>query len=80
MNSITEQGDLEEFLSTAALADIKFVSEKMDHQMVLGPNPAIAKPSFATADDAALKAEMKKMLRIPRRYILFQELFGSFLN
>ena len=79
VNSITEQGDLDEFLSTAALADIKFVSEKMDHQMVLGPNSAVAKPSYTNVSDAALRSEIKKMLRIPRRYF-HEEIFILLIN
>ena len=43
--------------------------------MVLGPNSAIAKPSYTSVSDAALKSEIKKMLRIPRRYFREKYLF-----
>jgi hypothetical protein len=77
VHSITEQGDLDEFLSTAALADVKFISERMNAQMVLGPKASTARPSFNTTDDATLRRDMKDMLRIPRRYDRSSAVFGK---
>eukprot|EP00038_Savillea_parva_P031330 m.85154 g.85154 ORF g.85154 m.85154 type:complete len:638 (-) comp9621_c1_seq1:109-2022(-) len=66
MGSITQQGDLDEFLSTAEMAGTDFTAEKLNVQLILTDHSAEKKERERRATAAAHSANRHR-LRIPRR-------------
>jgi large subunit GTPase 1 len=71
MRSITEQGALDEFLSTAELAGTDFTAEKMTSVKILSADQRSRNPFLLSRDEerGVLKkhAENRKRLTVPRR-------------
>lgn len=70
MRSVTEQGDLEEFLSTAELANTDFTAEKMNNVKIIHTDNTKNPYLLSGADERALKSKQKEhsgRLTVPRR-------------
>ncbi|KAL8907397.1 MAG: hypothetical protein Q9207_001447 [Kuettlingeria erythrocarpa] len=69
MRSVTEQGALDEFLSTAELAQTDFTAEKMNNVKIIHSDQKNPFLLSATEERAALKKQMAKRSRltVPRR-------------
>lgn len=69
MRSITEQGDLDEFLSTAELAGTDFTAEKMNNVKIIHKDQKNPYLLSAAEEGRALKKHSanKKRLTVPRR-------------
>ncbi|RPB07599.1 P-loop containing nucleoside triphosphate hydrolase protein [Morchella conica CCBAS932] len=68
MRSITQQNDLDEFLTTAELADTDFTAEKMDMKIIHSSqtNPYLLNPDQERTT-LAKHTESKRELTVPRR-------------
>ncbi|PIA19159.1 P-loop containing nucleoside triphosphate hydrolase protein [Coemansia reversa NRRL 1564] len=69
LQSITQQGDLEEFLHTAELAGTEFTAERMNVKIVSNSQPGNAFLLSADEEERALQKhrENRDRLRVPRR-------------
>ena len=69
MRSVTEQGALDEFLSTAALADTDFTAEKMNNVKIIHTDQKNPYLLSAAEERSAIRKQManKKRLTVPRR-------------
>ncbi|EJU00129.1 P-loop containing nucleoside triphosphate hydrolase protein [Dacryopinax primogenitus] len=74
LNSVTQQGDLDEFLNTAQLAGTEFVAEKQNIRIMQSPSAASSSahnPFLLSAAEERearrLHQENKALLRVPRR-------------
>lgn len=68
--SITEQGNLDEFLTTAELANVQFVAEKGNTQVVINNSSDYLNKlsSFQnTVSENLMREKYKQFLRLPRR-------------
>ncbi|KAJ1841592.1 hypothetical protein LPJ73_006067, partial [Coemansia sp. RSA 2703] len=70
LQSITQQGDLEEFLHTAELAGTEFTAERMNVKIIAANDKAV-NPYLLSADEEAQTLQKHRehgdMLRVPRR-------------
>lgn len=69
MRSVTEQGALDEFLSTAELADTDFTAEKMNNVKIIHTDQKNPYLLSAAEERSAIRRQMahKKRLTVPRR-------------
>ncbi|KAJ2332203.1 hypothetical protein GGI00_002894 [Coemansia sp. RSA 2681] len=71
LQSITQQGDLEEFLHTAELAGTEFTAERMNVKIISANEQSTTNPYLLSAEDEARALQRHKenraRLRVPRR-------------